>query len=108
MTDKTEAAYDAVEKYSSQLVSLLSAGVVGLHDFGQALVAAEFMNHPALRDIMDFAETKEKAAKLSFVVSTQVQISPEKYFKAYLTILDKFPPLNLLLESINRYYGNST
>ena len=104
MTDK-KAAYDAVEKHSSLLVSLLSAGVVGLHDFGQAMVAAEFMNQSALRDILDCALTSDKASKLSFAVSTQVQHDPQKYFKAYLTILEKFPPLKSLLENINMTYG---
>ena len=104
MTDK-KAAYDAVEKHSSQLVSLLSAGVVGLYDFGQAMVAAEFMNQSALRDILDCALTSDKASKLSFAVSTQVQHDPEKYFKAYLTILEKFPPLKSLLENINMTNG---
>ena len=104
MTDK-KAAYDAVEKHSSQLVSLLSAGVVGLHDFGQAMVAAEFMNQSALRDILDCAFTSDKASKLSFAVSTQVQHYPEKYFKAYLTVLEKFPPLKSLLENINMTNG---
>ena len=104
MTDK-KAAYDTVEKHSSQLVSLLSAGVVGLYDFGQAMVAAEFMNQSALNDIMDIAETSKKASKLSFAVSTQVQHYPEKYFNAYLTILEKLPPLKSLLENINITYG---
>ena len=104
MTDK-KAAYDAVEKHSSQLVSLLSAGVVGLYDFGQAMVAAEFMNQSALRDILDCALTSDKASKLSFAVSTQVQHDPEKYFKAYLTVLEKFPPLKSLLENINMTNG---
>ena len=104
MTDK-KAACDALEKHSSGLVSLLSAGVVGIQDFGQALVAAEFMNQSALRDILDCALTSNKASKLSFAVSTQVQHAPEKYFKAYLTVLEKFPPLNSLLENINMYYG---
>ena len=104
MTDK-KAAYDAVEKHSSQLVSLLSGGVVGLHDFGQAMVVAEFMNQSALRDILDCALTSDKASKLSFAVSTQVQHDPQKYFKAYLTILEKFPPLKSLLENINMTNG---
>ena len=104
MTDQ-KTAYDAVEKHSSQLVSLLSAGVVGLHDFGQAMVAAEFMNQSALRDILDCALTSDKASKLSFAVSTQVQHDPQKYFKAYLTVLEKFPPLKSLLENINMTYG---
>ena len=104
MTDK-KTAYDTVEKHSSQLVSLLSAGVVGLYDFGQAMVAAEFMNQSALRDILDCALTSEKASKLSFAVSTQVQHDPEKYFKAYLSILEKFPPLKSLLENINMTNG---
>ena len=101
-----KAAYDAVEKHSSQLVSLLSAEVVGLHDFGEELVAAKFMNESSLNDIMDRVSTSENASKLSFVVSTQVQHYPEKYFKAYLTILEKFPPLCLLLKKIKgEYYG---
>ena len=104
MTDVKKAAYDAVEKHSSQLVSLLSAGVVGLHDFGQAMVAAEFMNQSALRDILDCALTSDKASKLSFAVSTQVQHDPQKY-KAYLTVLEKFPPLKSLLENINMTNG---
>ena len=104
MTDK-KAAYDAVEKHSSQLVSLLSAGVVGLYDFGQAMVAAEFINQSALNDVMDRVSTREKASKLYFVVSTQVQHYPEKYFKAYLTILEKFPPFCQLLETIDGEYG---
>ena len=104
MTDK-KAAYDAVEKHSSQLVSLLSAGVVGIYDFGQAMVAAEFMNQSALRDILDCALTSDKASKLSFAVSTQVQHYPQKYFKAYLTVLEKFPPLKSLLENINMTNG---
>ena len=104
MTDK-KAAYDTVEKHSSQLVSLLSAGVVGLYEFGQAMVAAEFMNRSALRDILDCALTSDKASKLSFAVSTQVQHYPEKYFNAYLTILEKLPPLKSLLENINITYG---
>ena len=104
MTDK-KAAYDTVEKHSSQLVSLLSAGVVGLYDFGQAMVAAKFMNQSALRDILDCALTSDKASKLSFAVSTQVQHDPEKYFKAYLSVLEKFPPLKSLLENINMTNG---
>ena len=104
MTDK-KAAYDAVEKHFSQLVSLLSAGVVGLYDFGQELIAAEFMSQSALNDIMDRVSTREKASKLSFVVSTQVQHYPEKYFKAYLTVLEIFPPLCQVLETINGEYG---
>ena len=105
MTDVKKAAYDAVEKHSSQLVSLLSAGVVGLHDFGQAMVAAEFMSQSALNDVMDRISTSDRASKLSFVVSTQVQHYPEMYFKAYLTILEKFPPLCQLLKTINGEYG---
>ena len=105
MTDVKKAVHDAVEKHSSQLVSLLSAGVVGLYEFGQAMVVAEFMNQSALRDILDCALTSDKASKLSFAVSTQVQHDPEKYFKAYLTILEKFPPLKSLLENINMTYG---
>ena len=104
MTDK-KAACDAVEKHSSKLVSFLSAGVVGLYDFGQAMVAAEFMNQSALNDIMDRVSTSEIASKLSFVVSTQVQHYPEMYFKAYLTVLEKFPPLCQLLKTINGEYG---
>ena len=104
MTDK-KAAHDAVEKHSSQLVSLLSAGVVVLHDFGQEMVTAEFMNKSALNDIMDRVSTREKASKLSFVVSTQVQHYPEMYFKAYLTVLEKFPPLCQLLKTIHGEYG---
>ena len=105
MTDVKKAAYGAVEKNSSQLVSLLSAGVVGLYDFGQAMVAAEFMNQSALNDVMDRVSTSDRASKLSFVVSTQVQHYPEMYFKAYLTILEKFPPLCQLLKTINGEYG---
>ena len=106
MTDK-KAAHDAGEKHSTDLVSLLSAGVVGLHDFGQELVAAEFMNQSALNDVMDCTSTSDKAFKLSFVVTTQVEQCPEKYFKAYLTILEKFPPLSQLLEKNNRHNGNN-
>ena len=105
MTEVKKAAYDAVEKHSSQLVSLLSAGVVGLYDFGQAMVTAEFMNQSALNDVMDRVSTSDRASKLSFVVSTQVQHYPEMYFKAYLTILEKFPPLCQLLKTINGEYG---
>ena len=102
MTDKLSA----VEKHSIDLVSLLSAGVVGLHDFGRALVDAEFMNQSALRDMLDITVTSDKASKLSFVVSTQVQHYPEKYFiKAYLIILEKFPPLSQILEKIKRENG---
>ena len=105
MTNKNRA-YDAVEKHSSDLVSLLSAGVVGLHDFGQALVVAEFMNQSALNDIMDISSTSTKAWKLSFAVSTQVQHYPKKYFKTYLTILEKFSSLSSLLQGIRaQYYG---
>ena len=99
-------AYNAVEKHSSQLVSLLSAGVVGLHDFGQELVVAEFMNQSSLNYIMGRVSTSVKASKLSFVVSTQVQHYTEKYFKAYMTVIEKFPPLCLLLKKIKgEYYG---
>ena len=69
------------------------------------MVAAEFMNQSALRDILDCALTSDKASKLSFAVSTQVQHDPQKYFKAYLTVLEKFPPLKSLLENINMTNG---
>ena len=104
MTNKNRA-YDAVEKHSSDLVSLLSAEVVTLHDFGQALVVAKFMNQSALKNIMDIGSTNDKAWKLYFAVSTQVQHYPKK-FQTYLTILEKFSSLSSLLQGIRaQYYG---
>ena len=100
-----KAAYEAVKKHLNDLVSLLSAEVVSLHDFGQALVTAEFMSHSALKDIMDRNVTKDKAFRLSSIVNTQVQHYPEKFFEAYLAILGEFPPLSPLQETVRREYG---
>ena len=104
MIDK-KVASDAVRKYSSQLISHLSAGVVGLHDFGESLVASKFLTKSALSDILDNILASDKASKLSYIVCHQVQLHPEKYFKAYLSILRTFLPLNSLLESIIKCYG---
>ena len=100
MTD-TKEAFHAVEKSSSYLFDLLSAGVVGLHVFGHALVKAEFLKNSALNDILGITATSEKAWKLSLVVTTQVEHNPNKYFKAYLSVLEKFPSLGTVLQEIN-------
>ena len=71
MIDKN-AAYEAVEKNSYLLVTLLSSKVVGLIDFGQELVANEFMTQSALNDIYDEPSTSRKAADLSLNITNQV------------------------------------
>ena len=100
------ACIEVVKKNSHKLVSLLSGGTVGLTDFGQALFAAEFMEQSGLSDALDSSlKLTEKANKLCQIVTTQVQQVPEKYYKAYLTILEKYPPLSSVLESIRTDYS---
>ena len=103
MSDSREysACIDAVKKTSRELVSLLSGGVVGLLEFGQELVDAEFTEQSGLDDALDPSlKNKEKIHKLSQMVTTQVQQDPKKYYKAYIAILEKFHSLSSLLQKI--------
>ena len=100
------ACIEAVRKNSDKLATLLSGGAIGLTIFGQALVAAEFMEQSGLNDALDPSlKISERAHKLSQMVTTQVQQDPEKYFKAYSDILEKYPSLSSVLEAIRTHYG---
>ena len=100
------ACIEAVRKNSDKLATLLSGGAIGLTKFGQALVAAEFMEQSGLNDALDPSlKISEKAHMLSQMVTTQVQQDPDKYFKAYLAILETYPSLSSVLEAIRTHYG---
>ena len=100
------ACIEAVKKTSHKLVSLLSGGTVGLLDFGQALLAAEFTEQSGLNDALDPSlKISDKIDKLCQMVTTQVQQDPDKYFKAYLAILEKLPSFSSLLEATKTEYG---
>ena len=100
------ACIEAVKKNSHKLVSLLSGGAVGFTEFGHALLAAEFTEQSGLSNALDSSlMLSEKADKLSQMVTTQVQQGPEKYYKACLAILEKYPPLSSVLESIRTDYS---
>ena len=100
------ACIEAVRKSSHKLVSLLSAGTIGLIDFGQKLLSAEFTEQSGLNDALGpNLNTSEKAHKLSQLVIVQVQQDPEKYYKAYLDILESYPSLSSVLEAIKTDYS---
>ena len=100
------ACIKAVRKNSDRLATLLSGGAIGLTKFGQALVAAEFTEQSGLNDALDPSlKISERADKLSQMVTTQVQQDPEKYFKAYLDILETYPSLSSVLEAIRAHCG---
>ena len=102
------ACVEAVKKSTSELVSLLSGGIVGLIEFGQALVTAKFTQQSGLNDALDTSLLlSQKTDKLSKVINTQVQSDPEKYYKAYLSVLEQFDALHSLLDSTRRCYGKS-
>ena len=99
------ACIEAVKKSTSELVSLLSGGVVGLSEFGQALVTAKFTERSGLKDALDTSLLlSQKTDKLSQILITQVQNEPEKYYKAYLSVLEQFDSLHFLLEKTKGYY----
>ena len=100
------ACIEAVGKNSDNLATLLSGGAVALTEFGRALVAAEFMEESGLNDALDQSLKKsQKAHMLSQMINTQVQQDPEKYFYAYLAILETYPSLSSVLDAIRTLYG---
>ena len=100
------ACIEAARKNSNNLDTLLSRGAIDLIEFGRELVSAEFMEESGLNNALDpTIKISERADKLSQMVTTQVQQDPEKYFKAYLDILEKYPSLTSVLEAIRTHYG---
>ena len=97
----------AIEKCSSSMLSLLSAGVVDCGIFGQALVSAGFMSHESLANTLDALGVgmMDKARKLFQCVYAQVKFFPEKYFSAFLNILEQFPALQMLLNNVVKEYS---
>ena len=105
-THLPSACIEAVKKSINELVPLLSGGVVGIIEFGQALVKAKFTEQSGLNDALDTSLLlSQKTDKLSQIAYTQVQHDPEKYYKAYLSVLEQFDSLHSLLVNTKRCYG---
>ena len=94
------ACISAVKKSTSKLVRLLSAQVVGLREFGQALLDAKFVEQSGLNNVIDSSLAPgDKAFKLSQIIKAQVEQKPKVYYKAYLSVLERFPSLHSLLKT---------
>ena len=99
--------YTAVQNCSSTALTLLAGGTVVLTSFGLNLLTAGFLDEASLNDILNTPghTSNDKASRLLQCVIAQVKTSPELLYEKYLQVLEQYPPLCALLDSIRREYG---
>ena len=97
--------YTAFQNWLPTATSLMSSGVVGFQSFAHDLIVNRFISGSAAAGAILNGPKSDIAAQLLECVRVQVRISPERYFKPFLEILERRPPMHAVLEGINRDYG---